>query len=170
MLRNFRDRDGSRPYRQLRLAEVELSHRLWWRARQAVAKYHEANRIFWREHGYLADAIDGRWRRFLDGSDNNEGEVKEQMANYPIQSTAAADVNAATQRVAQAYPWSFAGSSTGIIHQCHDALLLEVPELEAEHIGRHVVELMHSTIGDMELPVDLAIGLSWGSLRKIALI
>jgi len=170
MVRNNRDKDGCRPYTEYTMAQAEANHRMWWKARIAIKKYHERNRNFWKQYGYIADALHGRRRYFLDGGEDEAN--KEEQANYPIQSTAAADVNDATKRVIEAYPWGFGGDCTGVTHQNHDALMLEVPAANAVEIGKHVQALMYSEIASpsgrlMPLPVDLAIGNSWGTLKEV---
>jgi hypothetical protein len=84
------------------------------------------------------------------------------MANYLVQTMAASDVNDATQRVIDEYPWGFAGPNTGIVHYCYDALCLEVPADRALEIGSRVVDIMHSDHDGMPFPVDLAIGENYG--------
>lgn len=159
MVRNFRDSDGSRPYKRYALREAEVSYNRWWQRHWRTKQYNEDNIRFWERHGYLEDAIHGRRRYFLDGED------PEAMANFPIQSTAAADVNDAIERVVEAYPWGFAGEATGVVHYNYDSIMLEVPTEIALQVGAHVRELMGSSIGSMPLPCDLGIGPSWGSLE-----
>jgi DNA polymerase I len=162
MIRNFVDpRTGERPYRTKSLSEIAVCFRRFWTAHKAIEEFHAANRRVQAACGYLQSAKQGRRRYFLDGGGDES--IKEEMANYIIQSTAADDVNEATDRVCAEFPPGFAGPYTGVIHQCHDALTLEVPADRAVEIGARVVEIMYSKLGDMPLPVDLAIGKNYGN-------
>jgi len=160
MVRNFRAPDGSRPYKSFTLEESLRAFEQWWRARKALKTYHRRNREFWREHGYIEDALHGRRRYFLDGED------PEAMSNFPIQCSGASDVNDAMRRVADVYPWHSLGKNTGLVHYNYDSIGLEVPLGMGLEVGAHVVELMHSQIGDMPLPVDLGIGPNWYALTE----
>jgi DNA polymerase-1 len=163
MVRNFRDKDGSRPYKDFAYQAADAAYRRWWNERSAIKKYFENGVRLWRVQGYLEEPLHGRRRHFLDG----EEEEKEAMSNYRIQSGAAADVNDAQERVFKAYPWGFAGPNTGIVHQNYDSLGIEVPTGTEVEIGRHVKQLMHSMIGDMPLPVDAQAGDNWFELEEI---
>jgi len=79
---------------------------------------------------------------------------------------AAADVNDAMCRVIDAFPWGFAGPNTGLCHYNYDSIGIEVPAHMALEVGTKVVDLMHSSIGDMPLPVDLGIGPNWFALTE----
>lgn len=157
MVRNYREPDGSRPFRAFTLAQSEAAHAAWWAARRAIARYHERNRASWRKTGYIDEPIHGRRRYFADGED------KEAMSNFPIQSCAAADVNNAMMRIEQTFPF---GGEVKLVHYNYDSVGLEVPESRALEVGAKVVKIMESKLGDMPLPVDLAIGPNWYDLTE----
>lgn len=162
MIKNFVDpKTGERPYRTRSLGEISLCYRRFWNAHKAILQFHERNRNIWCAQGFLADVLHGRRRYFLDGGGDES--IKEEQANYLIQTVSASDVNDAIARVLLEYPWGFAGPNTGVVHYCYDALVLEVPEHRALEIGARVTEIMHSKIDDMEFPVDLAIGKDYGN-------
>lgn len=166
MVRNYRDADtGERPYRGYSLTEARANHRLFWEKHEDLMHWHEAGMMLFQEQGYLESPIHGRRRYFLDGE--NGEDVKEEIMNFRIQSGASDDVNEATERLVVKYQWGFAGANTGLVNQTHDALLLEVPVERALEIGRDMQQIMYSAIGDMPLPVDLAIGRSWGALTEM---
>jgi len=160
MVRNFRTPEGERPYKSFTLEQAQQAFDKWWKARWAIKVYHRKNREFWREHGYIEEPLHGRRRYFMDGED------PEAMSNFPIQAVAAADVNDAMRRVAEVYPWGYAGPSTGIVHYNYDSIGMEVPLGTGIEVGGNVVEIMHSQIGDMPLPVDLGVGPNWYALTE----
>lgn len=165
MIKHFRDPDtGERPYKDYQRKVSDEAYDRWWVARHAVKQYHEDGERIWAKVGYLTEPIDGRRRYFLDGlGDDNQ---REAMANFRIQSGAAADFNAACKRMLDRFPLGFAGPNTGIIHYNYDSLAVEAPIEMAEEVAVIGNNLMHSQIGDMPMPVDCNIGPSWGSLRE----
>lgn len=162
MIRNFRARDGSRPYRDMPFKEVDVMFSRFWKQRGAIEQFHARNRSLQREQGYLEDAIMGRRRYFLDAIELLD--EKEEKANYIIQSTASAVVNKATRRLREKYPPGFAGKYTGIVHQGHDSLMIECPEHMAAEVAVTGQKILYDELGDMPLPVDIGIGYSFGSL------
>ena len=166
MIRNYRDEDtGERPYRAYSLSEARANHRLFWEKHEDLMAWHLRNRDFFDQHGYLESAIHGRRRYFLDG--DKADDQKEELANFIIQTTASDDVNEATERAVEKYRWGFAGPHTGLVNQTHDSLLIEVPQDRALEIGRDVQRIMYGHLEAMPLPVDLAIGRSWGALTEM---
>lgn len=156
MIKNFvNPKTGERPYRTIPYAQVSRSHDQFWIDRAVNKQWHEDNRELQARIGYLQDVIHGRRRYFLDGGGD---ENKEELANFIIQSSAAADVNNATKRVVDRFPWGFDGPNTGLVHQCHDSLTLECREEHAMKIGREMQKIMYSELQGMPLPVDLSIG------------
>jgi uracil-DNA glycosylase family 4 len=165
MVRVFRDKKGNRPYADLPFSKTEASYRAFWEDRVKTKSFHATNREFFARHGYLADVIHGRRRYFLDG--NAGGTLREELANYIIQSTASADVNEATKRLRARFPRNFDGHGTGIVLQCHDSLTIECREENAMSVGREMVQIMNSMLGDMPLPVDCQIGPNIGDMDEI---
>lgn len=164
MIRCFRDFEGKRPYKDRSFSEIEVLVDRYWRTHAATLEFHASNRLLWRERGYLADAIHGRRRYFADG--DSSPTLKEEQANMVIQTTAAADVNNATERLVRALPYGFDGPHTGVIHQCHDALLIECREESAERVAAIMRKEMDSYLGDMPLNTDCQAGYSYGELKE----
>lgn len=93
--------------------------------------------------GYLKDPVHGRRRDFLDGEDPN------QIVNYKIQCSASSLMNNAiislyseVQERRKKKNW---GPHCGIINQCHDSIVLEVPEAEAEWAAATLARCMNQT-------------------------
>ena len=162
MIKNFRDENGARPYANFTVAESETLYKRWWKARVAIKQYHEANFAKWLVDGYIDEPIHGRRRYFLDGE-----EEREAMANFPIQSAAAADVNEAQDRVLAEFPWGFAGPYTGICHYNYDSIGVEVPDGMEIAVGQRVAQLMDSHLGGMPLPMDIQVGPNWYDLTEV---
>ena len=166
MLRTFRTDKGERPYRKYTLEEAKVCYERMWLARREIMDFHLRNRRTWQERGYLEDVLHGRRRYFLDGEVDA---VDEELANYIIQSTSAADVNEATFRLLEEFPYYFDGPGTGIVHQCHDSIIIECKEEHALDVGRRMQSVMDSMLGGMPLPVDLAIGPNYRDLKEVKL-
>jgi DNA polymerase I-like protein with 3'-5' exonuclease and polymerase domains/uracil-DNA glycosylase len=167
MLRVFRDKRGKRPYRTYSVVEAEKCHERLWRSRSAIMKWHERGRELQQEVGFLADAIHGRRRYFLDGATGEN--IKEELANFRVQSTAAADVNDATFRLMEEFPWGFDGPHTGIIHQNHDSEIIECREEHVVDVGKRMAKIMDSYLDRMPLPVELKVGKNYRDLKKVEL-
>jgi uracil-DNA glycosylase family 4 len=117
------NKDGTTdlPYAKLPLRQVREMHTNWLKgAPEFEAGWEEEIQTF-RQQGYLTEDITFRRRDFLDGEAPNE------IVNFPIQSTAAGLMNNALLRLSLAIPFQAWGPGTGIINQCHDAIVIECP-------------------------------------------
>lgn len=113
---------------------------LWW----------EAQRRLFRKQGYLDDSLWHRRRDFRDKEKLNE------LVNHPIQSAASAIVHEATLELLYGIKgWSTEGSEfegllpfdfearTGLVNQCHDSLVFEVKEDDAEETAKKLEAAMN---------------------------
>lgn len=114
------------PYLNLALSEVRKMHQAWLDGCPEFPAGWDREINEWRRQGYLQEPIDFRRRDFLDGENPNE------LVNFKIQSSAAALMNRAIIALSDEIPCEKWGPGTGIINQCHDALVLEVPADGAE--------------------------------------
>lgn len=112
--------------------------------------------------GWTGEPLTGRRRYFLDGYDPNE------VANYAIQSSAAALTNLATLKLMEmGYVSNFAGPGTGPIQQGHDALVLEVPEAMAEKARVDLENAMtqhYPEVYDVQFTAEAEIGQRWSEV------
>jgi DNA polymerase-1 len=115
------DGTTSLPYLNLSLREVRRMHEAWLDGCPEFPKGWDAEIEMYRRQGYLAEPITGRRRDFLDGENPNE------LVNFNIQGSAAGLMNVGMIRLAEEVPVFKYGPGTGIINQCHDAMVLEVP-------------------------------------------
>ena len=53
---------------------------------------------------------------------------KSEVVNFPILAAESSLMRVAEHRVMEAFPYDFAGKFTGLVHQCHDSLVVEVPD------------------------------------------
>jgi len=104
----------------------------------------------------------GRIRIFL----GLEEEVIREGLNFGIQSTAADIINQATILIHRDLP-----TGVKLIGQIHDALLFEVKDNAVKKLTKLIRKHMEKKfkIGDhiVQFPVDLEIGASWGTLKKL---
>lgn len=73
--------------------------------------------------GYLAEPVLGRRRDFLDGIEKDANAV----VNFKIQSAAASIVNKIMLDLRSEIDFEKWGPGTGLINQCHDSIIVEVP-------------------------------------------
>ena len=133
------DAAGVLIYRDLTKAEVRSMYDAWLSGASEFTRGWEEEMSAYRAHGFLAEPILGRRRDFLDGENKNE------IVNFPIQASGAAIMALATLKLVDQIPCEYAGPFTGLINQCHDALVLEVPEHDAERVARILTDAMHQT-------------------------
>jgi DNA polymerase I-like protein with 3'-5' exonuclease and polymerase domains/uracil-DNA glycosylase len=115
------DGTTSLPYLNLSLREVRRMHEAWLDGCPEFPKGWDMEIEMYRRQGYLAEPITGRRRDFLDGENPNE------LVNFNIQGSAAGLMNLGMIRLAEEIPVFKYGPGTGLINQCHDAMVLEVP-------------------------------------------
>lgn len=109
------------PYLTLSLREVRRMHEAWLAGCPEFPKGWDREIDMYRKQGFLAEPITGRRRDFLDGENPNE------LVNFNIQGSAAGLMNLGMIRLAEEIPIFKYGPGTGIINQCHDAMVIEVP-------------------------------------------
>jgi len=115
------DGTSTLPYLTLSLREVRRMHEAWLAGCPEFPKGWDREIDMYRKQGFLSEPITGRRRDFLDGENPNE------LVNYNIQGSAAGLMNIGMIRLAEEIPVHKYGPGTGIINQCHDALVIEVP-------------------------------------------
>jgi DNA polymerase I-like protein with 3'-5' exonuclease and polymerase domains/uracil-DNA glycosylase len=159
LLRQAEDEDGGFLNKDLKLPEVAaMSRRFLEQCPELLAGW-EAEINYFNDHGHNAEPITGRRRDFLDGFEKNE------IVNFPVQSSAAALMNLATYNVVRGgITAHYSGLGTGPIQQGHDALVLEVPADEAEEARKFLEICMtqhYPDIYDVTFTASAEIGHSW---------
>ncbi len=146
------------PYINLSLREVRSMHTNWVQNAVGFEAGWEREVATWRENGFLLEPVMGRRRDFLDGENPNE------IVNFPIQGGAAGLMNMAMLDLIEQVPFFKWGPGTGVINQCHDAIVLEVPESEAESVAAVLTKCMgriHPGLPGVEFFGEAAIGRTW---------
>jgi DNA polymerase I-like protein with 3'-5' exonuclease and polymerase domains len=101
----------------------------------------------------------GRRRWFLDGENLNE------MVNFPIQGAGASLIAKSMLELRERVPPGIWGPHTGLINQCHDALVLECPDEETARLGGRLLEECMNQIAPglpgVTFSATAAIGRTW---------
>jgi DNA polymerase-1 len=110
----------------------------------------------------------GRRRRFGVVSRENYYELKNQSANFPMQSTAS-DLTLYSAIRAQE-KWDTEGTDAHVICLVHDAVVVECPEELAPRVETELTAIMEDTPRrilrpSIDFPVDVHVGRSWGTLK-----
>lgn len=145
------------PYLSLSVREVRMMHQNWEKGAQYQQGWQEELQAFRTNH-YLAEPIMGRRRDFLDGENINE------IVNYPIQASASSLMNIALLRLREEIPMWKWGYGTGIINQCHDAIVVECPEDKAEWVRQVMQECMNlefDCLPGVKFTAEAELGKSW---------
>ncbi len=115
-----------------------------------------------KENGFLR-TLTGRLRHFPELKSQNRilyEAGKREAINFPLQGTAADIIKIAMIRIAEQLEKM--NSTSKLILQVHDELVLEVPEAEVETITKMVVEEMENAYSlNVPLKVDVGVGTSW---------
>lgn len=115
------DKDGALTYLHLTRPEVRIMHANWLGGLPEIKKGWAQEKALYDAHGYLADPVDGRRKDFLDGA------TPQELANYRTLASEAALMNGAMLDVTDELPLGCFGPNTGLITQCHDSMVYEVP-------------------------------------------
>jgi DNA polymerase I-like protein with 3'-5' exonuclease and polymerase domains len=145
------------PYLSLSVREVRMMHQNWAKGAQYQHGWQEELQAF-RTNGFLAEPIMGRRRDFLDGENINE------IVNYPIQASASSLMNIALLRLREEIPMWKWGYGTGIINQCHDAIVVECPEDKAEWVRQVMQDCMNlefDCLPGVKFTAEAELGTSW---------
>ncbi len=119
------------------------------------------------EKGYV-ETILGR-RRYIPeiqaGAQQMKKAAEREAINMPIQGTAADIMKLAMIAVYN----EFLGTSTMIVLQIHDELLLEVPDKDVKKVAGHAKELMESVfaLNSIRLVVDAKAGKDWLNMKEV---
>ena len=126
------------PYAKMSVREVRIMHEKWCEGAQFNAGWDREIQDY-RNNGYLIEPVMGRRRDFLDGENINE------IVNFPIQASGASLMNMAIIDLHERIPLYKWGVGTGIINQCHDSIVVECPESEAEWVKEQIEDAMNLT-------------------------
>lgn len=128
---------GELIYAGMPMRETKKRRKAWLDANPEIETGWEHEVKEYRQQGFLRDPIVGRRRDFLDGENFNE------LVNFKIQAGGSAIVRKGCFELMRRRPHQYAGHGTGFVGEFHDAVLLEVPESEAEAAQRDVHESMN---------------------------
>jgi DNA polymerase I-like protein with 3'-5' exonuclease and polymerase domains len=128
------------PYARMALKKVRKMRDNWMKGAPQFESGWETEIGTFRDKGYLTEDVTGRRRDFLDGEAPNE------IVNFPIQGSAAGLMNKSLIALYDAIPLHKWGPGTGIINQCHDAIVVECPE----HAAKEVVGLLEECLNQTD--------------------
>ena len=115
------DDKGELIYPNLSVADIAKIRRNWLKSIPQLPKWWDDCLNEYRTNGFVLDPVWGRRRDFLDGEKFNE------IVNFPAQSAGAHIIHDSTFDLLDAIPFGKWGHGTGLINQCHDAVVFEVP-------------------------------------------
>ena len=90
-----------------------------------------------------------------------------ELVNFPIQGAGASLMNIAIIDLAERIPLNKWGLGTGIINQCHDAIIVECPESEAEWVHAQIEDAMnleHESLPGVKITAEADIGHRWSEV------
>ena len=153
---------GELPYLGMTTKEVRHFHETWLKTEPEWLTAWDAMQAIYKHQGFMEEPVMGRRSGLLsDGK-------KQEVVNFPILAAEASCMRLAEQALVHAFPWDL-GRRTGLIHQCHDSVAVEVdapPGLagwkpvkgealppELEKLRRQVEECMTVRIPGWDVPL-----------------
>ena len=115
--------DGKMPYLKFETREVRHFHRKWLKAEPEWMDAWQRMLAVYQHQGYMEEPVLGRRSGGLSDGKKNE------VVNFPILAAESSLMRLAEQAVIEAFPFQFDGPGTGMIHQCHDSVCVEVPDV-----------------------------------------
>ena len=158
LLQQTEDDAGELTYLHLTLREVRAMHQAWLNGAREFERGWDAEIESYRANGYIAGPVDGRRRDCLDGENPNE------IVNFPIQSSAAALINAAMIQITSEIPLYKWGPGTGLLTQTHDSLVVECPPEAAAWVAEVIEAAMnceHPTLPGVKFTASADTGRTW---------
>ena len=131
--------NGDLPYLGFTVREVRAIHSKWMKSEpEWLAAWRDMLNLY-KYQGFMEEPVFLRRSGILSGGKKNE------VVNYPILAAESSLMRIAEHRVMEAFPYDFAGRYTGLVHQCHDSLVVEVPdrgEAQTQRWTRRLEECM----------------------------
>lgn len=113
--------DGRMPYLKFETREVRHFHNKWLEAEPEWEAAWKKMLEVYAAQGHMFEPVFGRRSGPLSDGKKNE------VVNFPILAAESSVMRLAEQEIINAFPFDFAGQGTGMIHQCHDSIAVEMP-------------------------------------------
>jgi DNA polymerase I-like protein with 3'-5' exonuclease and polymerase domains len=113
--------DGKMPYLKFEPREVRHFHNKWLKAEPEWQDAWGKMLVDYSNQGFMEEPVFGRRSGPLSDGKKNE------VVNFPILAAESSIMRLAEQAIIDAFPFNFAGQGTGMIHQCHDSIAVEIP-------------------------------------------
>jgi uracil-DNA glycosylase len=165
--------DGKMPYLKFEPREVRHFHNKWLKAEPEWMDAWSQMLGQYSQQSFMEEPVFGRRSGPLSDGKKNE------VVNFPILAAESSIMRLAEQAVIGEFPFNFAGTGTGMIHQCHDSIAVEIPlpeglppdwkpvegeplPAELEEARRRVEECMTVTIPgwDVKMTAEAEVGRS----------
>lgn len=153
------------PYALMPLTEVREMHEKWLAGAPEYRAGWERDINMFKKQGYLREPVNGRRRDFLDSLHGSADDLAaNEIVNFSVQSAAAALISTSMLQVYEQIPKNKWGPGTGIINQCHDHIVIECPESEADWVRGVLEEAMnnsHPALPGVKFAATAEVGKSW---------
>jgi len=113
--------DAQLPYVGMTLREVRVMHDTWKSSEPEWGQAWKLMQSIYDRQGYMSEPIMGRRSGPL-----SDGKLQE-VVNFPILAAEGSTMRLAEAQVRDAFPFEYAGPGTGMIHQCHDSICVQLP-------------------------------------------
>ena len=113
--------DGRMPYLKFETREVRHFHNKWLEAEPEWEVAWKNMMQMYDHQGFMVEPVLGRRSGPLSDGKKNE------VVNFPILAAESSIMRLAEQAIINEFPFDYAGKGTGMIHQCHDSIAVEIP-------------------------------------------
>ena len=113
--------DAKLPYVGMTLREVRVMHDTWQASEPEWVEVWQRMMNIYERQCYMEEPVLGRRSGPL-----SDGKAQE-VVNFPILAAEGSIMRLAEANVRAAFPHELAGRGTGMIHQCHDSIAVELP-------------------------------------------
>ena len=154
VLRSAVDMNGQLINPRLTMPQVHLMYENWMKAEPEWERAWKDAFWTWKRRGgenggYLESPLLGRRRPCLDQNPND-------MYNFEILAGEGDIFGDMTGRFVEQVPFGYAGEGTGLINQCHDSMLAEVPVADADRVLDLMLSCMNVTYANWRIPITSA--------------
>jgi len=113
--------DGKMPYLKFEPREVRHFHNKWLKAEPEWMQAWQDMIKAYSHQGFMEEPVFGRRSGPLSDGKKNE------VVNFPILAAESSIMRLAEQAIISEFPFDKWGKGTGMIHQCHDSIAVEIP-------------------------------------------
>lgn len=155
--------EGNLLYGSMPMRATRALYEAFWKAHPKIRTWGDRTIDRYRRQGYLEAPIGGRRLDFLDGEPSPND-----LVNFPVLASETGLMIPAKIKLVETIPFGYAGPGTGLVHDGHDSLMLEVPDDDVPRAAAILRDCMTQRLPWTPVPftADVKVGKRWDNLKK----